>query len=216
VSACGDRNSTLNFDGSMPVAELAESRHGRSCCSQLSINSAEARVALVWKLIGIASASRSCLPALDGTLENSRTIDRGRINMSVNNTDRWQALMQPAFLFAGIMQENARRFWTCHADMLNEMEAFSEGWFERRHAGTRAALEACERMCTARMPTEWLSAYQKWLIGVGERLMADAQAWSKMTKRSEGLAPSLIPSTDQDQRGAVTRVTEKRGRAHVG
>jgi hypothetical protein len=136
--------------------------------------------------------------------------------MSVNNTDRWQAFMQPAFLFAGILQESARRFWTCHAGVLNEIEAFSEGWFERRHAGTRAALEACECMCTARTPTEWLSAYQKWLIGAGERLMADGQAWSKMRMPGEGLAPSLIPSTDQDQGSAATKATAKRGRAHVG
>jgi hypothetical protein len=57
--------------------------------------------------------------------------------MSVQDkTDRWQAIFQPVSLFAGTVQENARRFWAGQTDVLNEMQAFSEGWFERRNAGT--------------------------------------------------------------------------------
>lgn len=177
---------------------------------------AERVLASLWGR-GAASGFESCLPFRLRELENSRTIDRGRINMSINNTDRWQVLFQPATLFAGIMQENARSFWTRQTDILNEMQAFSEGWFERRQAGTRAALEAFECMYAAKMPTEWLSAYQKWLIGTVERLMADGLACeNEMRKLSEVIAPSLVPSTDQGQRDTIRRATEKRARTHVG
>ena len=136
--------------------------------------------------------------------------------MSVQDKkDSWQAIYQPASLFAGTVQENARRFWAGQTDVLNEMQTFSEGWFERRHAGTKAALEACESMCAAKTPTEWLSAYQEWLTGAAERLMADGLACqSEIRKLSEGLAPSLVPSTDHEQRDGQD-VAKKRTRTQV-
>jgi hypothetical protein len=101
------------------------------------------------------------------------------------------------------------------ADVLNGMQTFAEGWFERRHAGTKAALEACESMCAAKMPTEWFSTYQKWLMGAVERLVADGLACeSEIRKLSEVLAPSLVPSTDHEHRN-VQEVAKKRTRAQV-
>jgi hypothetical protein len=114
-------------------------------------------------------------------------------------------------MFAGIVEKNARSFWTSQTDVLNGMQTFAEGWFERRHTGTKAALEAGESMCAAKMPTEWFSAYQKWLTGAIQRLMADGLACeSEVRKLSEVLAPSLVPSTDHQQRDGVQDVAKKR------
>jgi hypothetical protein len=115
-------------------------------------------------------------------------------------------------MFAG----NARSFWTGQTDVLNGMQTFAEGWFQRRHIGTKATLEACESMCAAKTPTEWFNAYQKWLLGAGERLMADGLAYdTEVRKLSEVLAPSLVPSTDHEPRDGVQEVAKKRTRAQI-
>jgi len=98
-----------------------------------------------------------------------------------------------------IMQRNARTFWENQTELLDRMQVFANGWFERRHAGTKAALEACERMCGAKTPAESLEAYQKWVGGVFERISADGLACQgQLRALTEGLAPSLVPSTTQE------------------
>jgi hypothetical protein len=86
--------------------------------------------------------------------------------------------MQRMFLPAAIsdtLRENARRFWENQDKILDSMENFANGWFERRHVGTRAALEAAQRMCKAQTPADLLHEYQNWASGTFERVMTD---WS--------------------------------------
>jgi hypothetical protein len=117
---------------------------------------------------------------------------------------------------SGVMQKNARIFWEGQDGFLDEMQAFWNGWFERRHAGTRAALEASERMLKASTPTEWLGEYQRWLTGSFERIMADAAACQKELRNvGEGLRASLVPSTDQDDNVVVQEKAKKRAPAEA-
>src|SRR5262245_33833826 len=64
--------------------------------------------------------------------------------------EQWYS-MQKAFLpppeFLASSKENARRFWESQERILDNMQAFANGWFERRHMGTLSAREAAERMC---------------------------------------------------------------------
>jgi hypothetical protein len=108
------------------------------------------------------------------------------------------------------LRKNTRAFWERQDNLLDEMQAFMNGWFERRHAGTKAALEACERMCRASTPAECLEEYQKWLSGAFERMMADGVACQQELRNvGEGVRASLVPSTD---RAAEVVVEEKEKR----
>jgi hypothetical protein len=137
--------------------------------------------------------------------------------MNIHHTAQaWQAMFQPASMLAGTLQGSARSFWNGQNDVLDEMQNFTEEWFKRRQAGTRAALEACESMCAARTPVEWLAAYHKWLVGATERLMADGLACqNEVGKLSEVLGPSLVPSSDDRQGDGAREVTNKRMRART-
>ena len=73
-------------------------------------------------------------------------------------------------------ERHARAFWTVEDNVLDSMQDVVAGWFERRHTGTQAALEAAQRMCRAATPAELLREYQAWAMGAFERVMADAVA----------------------------------------
>ena len=103
-----------------------------------------------------------------------------------------------------IMQRNARTFWEKQTKLLDDMQVYANGWFERRHAGTKAALEASQRMCGASTPLESLGEYQKWIAGVFVRLMADGSAYQNEIKGLvAAVAPSLVPSLIQEQDGTT-------------
>ena len=72
--------------------------------------------------------------------------------------------------------DNVRRFWDIQNELLDGMEKFASGWFERRHVGTRAALEAAQRMCKAQTPVDLVREYQDWIGGAFQRVMADGYA----------------------------------------
>jgi hypothetical protein len=111
---------------------------------------------------------------------------------------------------ADALQRNARIFWERQDGLLNEMQTFMNGWFERRHVGTRAALEACERMCKASTPAEWIGEYQKWLAGSFERMAADAAACQQELRNvGEELRASLVPASDAGD-DAVQEKAKKR------
>jgi hypothetical protein len=61
--------------------------------------------------------------------------------------------VMPAGFFAPI-QKNASAFWENQDRILHEMQEFANGWFDRRHTGTREACEAAQRMCRAETPVD--------------------------------------------------------------
>jgi hypothetical protein len=110
-----------------------------------------------------------------------------------------QNTMQTFGNASDVMQRNAHGFWQKQSELLDNMQVFANGWFERRHAGTRAAWEASGRMCSATTPMECLGEYQKWLSGAVERLVADGLACQRgLGALTEGIAPSLVPSATQE------------------
>jgi len=72
--------------------------------------------------------------------------------------------------------ENAQRFWDYQNKMLDSMQCFANGWFERRHVGTHATLEAAQRIYRAETPVDALREYQDWVSGAFQRVMADGLA----------------------------------------
>lgn len=101
---------------------------------------------------------------------------------TLNTTERTNA-MERMFLTTSNMPEtlrkNARWHWENQDRILDAMQAFSEGWFKRRHAGTHAALEAAERMCKVETPLALLREYQNWANDAFQRLVADGLAYQQ-------------------------------------
>src|SRR5215510_5513755 len=58
------------------------------------------------------------------------------------------------------LQDNVRSFWDIQDKALDAMENLANGWFERRHVGTHAALEAAQRMCKAQTPADGVACQE--------------------------------------------------------
>src|SRR3974390_2579329 len=98
--------------------------------------------------------------------------------MSMDFTEQWSN-MQKMFLQSSEMsasfRESARLFWENQGKVLDNMQALSNGWFDRRRTGTHAAREAAERMCGTKTYFDLAQEYQGWGRGAFERMMADPE-----------------------------------------
>jgi hypothetical protein len=96
----------------------------------------------------------------------------------MNNTTQQLEAIQRMMLVpdSAALQDNVRSFWDIQDQVLDAMENFTNGWFERRHVGTHTALEAAQRMCKAQTPVDLVREYQEWVGGAFQRVMADGFA----------------------------------------
>jgi hypothetical protein len=129
--------------------------------------------------------------------------------------EQWYS-MQKAFLptpeISASFKDNSRRFWESQERILDNMQAFANGWFERRHMGTLSAREAAERMCGTGTIVGLIQAYQDWTRGTFERIMADGlscqqqifAATSALT--SPPLAPSISEKKEEENVRSEARV----------
>ena len=122
---------------------------------------------------------------------------------TTNVAEQWISMMQRAFLptseFSATFRENAHRFWENQEKILNNMHAFSNSWFERRHAGTLSASETADRMCSTQTIVDLMEAYQDWARGAIERMMADGIAWQQQIIAASGApaSPPISPSVSE-------------------
>lgn len=84
-----------------------------------------------------------------------------------------QSMLQPMALNAEATAGRACDFWRSQHKVLDSMQNFAGGWFGRRHEGTRAALEATQRICAAKTPADAFSEYQAWASGALQRMATD-------------------------------------------
>ena len=92
------------------------------------------------------------------------------MNNTTQQLEAIQRMMVPDF---AALQDNVRSFWDTQDKVLDAMENLANSWFERRHVGTHAALEAAQRMCKAQTPADLVREYQDWVGGAFQRVMAD-------------------------------------------
>jgi hypothetical protein len=91
-------------------------------------------------------------------------------------TQQLEAIQLMMVLDSAALQGNVRSFWDIQDKLLDAMETLANSWFERRHVGTHAALEAAQRMCKAQTPADLVREYQDWVGGAFQRVMADGVA----------------------------------------
>lgn len=123
---------------------------------------------------------------------------------STDFAEQWnsvQKIFLPTSAISATLTENARRFWENQEKILDNMQAFANAWFERRHTGTRSAREAAEHMCGSETIVDFVQMYQDWARGAFERMTADAlSCQEQMMALSGALAsPPLAPSPSEKQ-----------------
>jgi hypothetical protein len=128
---------------------------------------------------------------------------RRQIMTTPNFAEQWTSMMQKAFLptpeISTTFRENAHRFWENQDKILNNMQAFSNSWFERRHKGTKAATECSDRVCSTETMVDLMQAYQDWAREAFERMMADGLAWQQQIIAASGAlaSPPIAPSESE-------------------
>lgn len=90
---------------------------------------------------------------------------------------------------AEAMSSRACDFWRGQQKILESMRDFAGGWFERRQAGTQAAMEAAQRIYAAKSPLEVVREYQGWASGSLQRMADDSLA---LQREMMGIAEALI------------------------
>jgi hypothetical protein len=104
------------------------------------------------------------------------------------------------------MRQAAETFWNGQEQILHAMEEYANGWFERRHAGVDAALNASQQMIDAATPVEAVREYQKWAFGSIERIIDDGLSCQKHLLSMGGLlAPPLSPFGERTERDSARK-----------
>lgn len=112
-----------------------------------------------------------------------------------NMTQQWEAMQRTTGRVPGseTLQDNVRCFWRIQDRILYITKNFADGWFERRHVGCHAALEAAQRMCNARTGVDLAREFQEWGSGAFQRVMADGLACQQF------VAAFVAASSDKQQ-----------------
>jgi hypothetical protein len=124
--------------------------------------------------------------------------------------EQWYS-MQKAFLptpeISASFKDNSRRFWESQERILDNMQAFANGWFERRHTGALSAREAAERMCGTETIVGLVQAYQDWARGTFDRIIADGLSCQQQifAATSALTSPPLAPSVNEKKEAEPAR-----------
>ncbi len=105
------------------------------------------------------------------------------------------------------------RFWKMQDNLLDEVETFSRGWFERRHEAARSALDTVRRTTgTDADPSGAMRAVAEWQQYALQRLVADVEQWIGLWSRCGARVSELEMQAGKDGLGEV----EKRARSVAG
>src|SRR5262245_49025282 len=124
----------------------------------------------------------------------------------MTNTDfseQWksmQSMFLPTSALSESFRENARRFWESQDKILDNMQAFTNSWFDHRHTGTHSAQDRTETMA------DLIQAYQDWAKGAFERIMADGLSCQRQIIATTGdITSSAIAPSVAERVGDHTR-----------
>lgn len=99
----------------------------------------------------------------------------------------------PASSISEGMRKNVCCFWENQDKVLDAMQAFANGWFERRHTGARAALETARCMCTAESPVDLLREYGRRArlpTAIHDRRKSSRATGGSLCRTRDGASPS--------------------------
>ena len=97
--------------------------------------------------------------------------------------DQARAMMAASPAIAPQMEQ----FWKAQDGILQDTEAFSRAWFDRRHQAAQTALEAVQTACgNGADQSAALRAMAAWQQGSVQRLADDMQEWVDLWSRCAG------------------------------
>lgn len=76
--------------------------------------------------------------------------------------------------------------WKAQDGLLEEAEAFTKGWYERRHEAAQSALDTVRQMNGGADPAGAMQALAEWQRHSLERMAEDVQQWMDMCTRCAG------------------------------
>lgn len=110
----------------------------------------------------------------------------------------FQSMLQPTAQTRETMRDTVSGLWSNQDKILDSMEQFTNGWFERRHAGTRAALAAAQRICDMKTPIDMMREYQTWAMGSLGRIVADSFAFQHHLITMAGLFAKPLSASEEE------------------
>jgi hypothetical protein len=114
------------------------------------------------------------------------------------------------------MRQAAETFWNGQEQILHAMEEYATGWFERRHVGVDAALNASQQMIDGATPVEAVREYQKWAFRSVERIIDDGLSCQKHLLSMGGLlAPPLSPFGERTETESASEEPRRRSQSRV-
>jgi hypothetical protein len=111
----------------------------------------------------------------------------------------------PLEMFSAWNLDNAQakdfvsKFWEGQDKMLDSMQKFSAGWFDRRHVGTKAAIDASLHACQAKNPADMFACYQDWAAGAASRILDDQRAYQQLVQTVISSIASELPELQIDE-----------------
>ena len=114
--------------------------------------------------------------------------------MSDNGT-LFPNILQPAAALKAYAPMSVK-FWENQEKALDGLKEFAEGWFDRRHKGMQAALEAVQHIGDAETPSDLLQEYQNWFKREMELLVEDGKAYQQQVLRA---GVQLSSQAEQEQ-----------------
>jgi hypothetical protein len=106
-------------------------------------------------------------------------------------------------------KQHASAYWDSQDKLLDSMEEFVSGWFERRHTGTQEALAAARQVCDAESPFDAMRECQKWAIGSFERLVQDGFAAQRYFLEFNRVTVQPLAQTADAARSEANEVAHK-------
>lgn len=131
-----------------------------------------------------------------------------------NISEAWKTMWEgawPGMQARELTRQSARSHWDGQQRILNSMEDFANGWFERRESGVRAAAEAAHEMCGAPTFVEAFATWQKWAAGAAERLASDGTAWQQCLAACGAPLMAFVPREAEEPKAAA-KVGKSAGR----
>jgi hypothetical protein len=131
-----------------------------------------------------------------------------------NISETWKTMWEgalPGPQARELTRQSARSHWDGQQRILNSLEDFANGWFERRETGVRAAAEAAYEMCGAPTFVEVFATWQKWAAGAAERLATDGMAWQQCLTACGAPLMAFVPREAEEPK-APAKVTKSAAR----
>jgi hypothetical protein len=88
------------------------------------------------------------------------------------------------------------KFWENQETALDDLKAFADGWFARRHQSAQAALEAAKHIGDAATASDILRECQNWVTRAMELLAEDGKAYQQQVLKA-GASLSARPEARQ-------------------